>query len=208
MKTTRPFQQLSASAGTALLAFALGCASTPVGQGTPLEAEYEEAPTWVLAGCATYWDDDDQQVCGVGSADGSRNPALMRTTAIGRGRTEIARSLETGVKAMLKDYASTTTGGRDFGESANDEQHIVDVSKQITDLSLSGTELTDTWISQTGTYYALVSLDVEKFSESVSQMEQLSEQTRQAVVDRAAQSFAELEEELAKRPERQDEIQW
>ena len=55
-------------------------------------------------------------------------------------------------------------------------------------------ELTETWISQTGTYYVLVSLDVEKFSRSVSEMEQLTERTREAVVDRAEREFRELDE--------------
>ena len=178
-------------------ALALGCAVTPeIGEDTPLEQEFVGAPGWVIQGCRAYWDDDEEMICGIGSAGGSRNVSLMRTTAIGRGRTEIARTLSTQVKAMLKDYASTTTGGQEFGRAANDEQHIVDVSKQITDMSLSGTEMADSWISKTGTYYALVALDVEKFSDAVSRMDQLSESVRRAVVDRAEDSFSELNEEI------------
>jgi len=180
---------------TAVLA--LGCAVTPeIGEGTPLEDEFVGAPGWVIQGCRAHWDDDEGMICGIGSAGGSRNVSLMRTTAIGRGRTEIARTLSTQVKAMLKDYASTTTGGQEFGRAANDEQHIVDVSKQITDMSLSGTEMADSWISQTGTYYALVALDVEKFSDAVSRMDQLSESVRRAVVERAKDSFSELNQEI------------
>lgn len=176
---------------------ALGCAVTPeIGEGTPLEDEFVGAPGWVIQGCRAHWDDDEGMICGIGSAGGSRNVSLMRTTAIGRGRTEIARTLSTQVKAMLKDYASTTTGGQEFGRAANDEQHIVDVSKQITDMSLSGTEMADSWISQTGTYYALVALDVEKFSDAVSRMDQLSESVRRAVVERAKDSFSELNQEI------------
>ena len=178
-------------------ALALGCAGTPeIGEGTPLEDEFVGAPGWVIQGCRAFWDDDEELICGIGSAGGSRNVSLMRTTAIGRGRTEIARTLSTQVKAMLKDYASTTTGGQEFGRAANDEQHIVDVSKQITDMSLSGTEMADSWISQTGTYYALVALDIEKFSDAVSRMDQLSESVRRAVVERAEDSFSELNEEI------------
>lgn len=179
------------------IGLALGCAVTPeIGEGTPLEDEFVGAPGWVIQGCRAYWDDDTSMICGIGSAGGSRNVSLMRTTAIGRGRTEIARTLGTRVKAMLKDYASTTTGGEEFGRAANDEQHIADVSKQITDMSLSGTEMTDSWISQAGTYYALVSLDVEKFSDAVSRMDQLSESVRRAVVERAEASFSELNDEV------------
>jgi hypothetical protein len=188
------------AAGTLCAAgLSLGCAGTPVGEDTPLETEFSGAPDWVIQGCSAYWGDDGaSRICGVGSAAGSRNVSLMRTTAIGRGRTEIARSLQTGVRAMLKDYGATTTGGEEFGDSANDEQHVIDVSKQITNMSLSGTEMTDSWISKNGTYYALVALDVEKFADSVSRMDQLSEQVRRAVVERADASFAELDEEIEK----------
>jgi hypothetical protein len=186
---------------TAVLA--LGCAVTPeMGEGTPFEEEFVGAPGWVIQGCRAFWDEDEGMICGIGSAGGSRNVSLMRTTAIGRGRTEIARTLSTKVKAMLKDYASTTTGGEEFGRAANDEQHIVDVSKQITDMSLAGTEMADSWISKTGTYYALVALDVEKFSDAVNRMNQLSESVRRAVVERAEASFAELGEEIERERQR------
>jgi hypothetical protein len=65
-------------------------------------------------------------------------------------------------------------------------------------MSLSGTEMTDSWISKNGTYYALVALDVEKFEDSVSRMGQLSEQVRRAVVERADATFAELDREIEK----------
>lgn len=197
MRSTKSAIRVLMMAGLCAAAFGLGCSSTPeIGEGTPLESEFVEAPPWVVEGCHAYWDDDDELICGVGSASGSRNVSLMRTTAVGRGRTEIARTLGVQVKAMLKDYAATTTGGQEFGEAANDEQHIVDVSKQITDMSLAGTEQTASWISQTGTYYALVALDVEKFSDAVSRMDQLSESVRRAVVERAEDSFRELNEEV------------
>jgi hypothetical protein len=188
--------------GFVAAALGLGCGGKQPETLDPRDAmqgEFAGAPDWVIRGCSSYWGDDaSENICGVGSAGGSRNISLMRTTAIGRGRTEIARTLQTKVKAMLKDYASTTTGGEDFGTAANDEQHIVDVTKQITDISLSGTEMTDSWISQNGTFYALVALDLEKFEDSVRRMDQLSESVRKAVVERAEQSFAELDDEIEK----------
>jgi hypothetical protein len=95
---------------------------------------------------------------------------------------------------MLKDYQATTTGGEEFGTAAADEQHIVDVSKQITNFTLSGTEHRDTWISNSGTWYALVVLDLDKFEDSVGKMNNLSESIRKAVQERAAKAFDELDE--------------
>jgi hypothetical protein len=184
-----------------LLLLAAGCASTPE-RLSPREAvsrELDGAPDWVVKGCSAWWgDDDDAHLCGVGSMGGTRNVSLAITTAMARGRTEIARTLQTKVKAMLEDYQATTTGGEEYGSAAADEQHVVDVSRQITDLSLSGSERKDLWISPNGTIFALMVLDLEKFQDSVARMDQLSERVRKAVIDRAEASFKELDEQVDK----------
>ena len=180
----------------ALLASASAACTTIPDPGSDWPLEYDGAPEWVTRGCNAFWGDDDvARVCGVGAMSGTRNVALARSAAMGRARSEIARSLQTRVRAMLKDYHSTTTGGDEFGIAAADEQAIDDVSKQITSMTLSGTTLQDTWISQNGTLYTLVALDVERFNESMDQMTTLSETIRQAVRQRASQAFRELDEE-------------
>lgn len=175
---------------------AFACATEPNDADRPEDGPLAGAPDWVLKGCSSYWGDDGgSRVCGVGSMSGTRNISLARTAAIGRARTEIARSLETKVKAMLKDYQSTTTGGEEFGSAANDEQHIEDVSKQISQTTLSGTTLQDTWVGPDGTLYTLVAMDYESFNDAVAKMNQLSESVRKAVQERAKASFEELDEE-------------
>ena len=181
---------------TALL-LATGCGSSgPEKPSNTANNEFEGAPDWVVKGCAAYFG-DKTAICGVGSAAGSRNISMLRTAAQGRGRTEIARSLSLQVKSMLKDYQSTTTGGEYFGEQANDEQHIEDVSKQVTNITLSGTRLEDTWVSNSGTLYALMVLNLEAFKDSIQKMGQLDERVRAAVVERADKGFAELDKETA-----------
>jgi len=180
---------------TAALAFACG-SDGPNGAEIPDSSPLAGAPEWVLQGCSAYWGDDEgARICGVGSVAGTRNISLARTAAIGRARTEIARSLQVKVKSMLKDYSATTTGGEEFGSGANDEQYIEDVSKQITQITLSGTTLQDTWVGPDGTLYTLVALDVENFQDSLDQMTSLSESIRKAVKERADASFRELDEE-------------
>jgi hypothetical protein len=175
-------------------AAAFACASTHDADA-PTEGPLAGAPDWVLKGCSAFWGDDDgARICGVGSMSGTRNISLARTAAIGRARTEIARSLETKVKAMLKDYQSTTTGGEQFGKAANDEQHIEDVSKQISQTTLSGTTLQETWVGPDDTLFVLVAMDYENFNDAVAQMTQLSENVRRAVQERAKASFEELDE--------------
>lgn len=178
-----------------LVVLTAACAHRPE-PGEAIADEFDGSPEWVTKGCAAYWGDDDgARICGVGAMAGTRNAALARTAAMGRARTEIARSLETRVRAMLKDYHATTTGGDEFGLAAADEQAIDDVSKQITSMTLSGTTLQDTWISKNGTLYTLVALDVERFNDSIGRMTNLSESIRTAVRERASASFRELDEE-------------
>ena len=170
-----------------------GCASSgPQNPGTIIEEELKGAPDWVLNGRGK----DKDRIYGLGSVAGTRNVALARTTAQGRGRTEIARSLQLKVESMLKDYQSTTTGGEYFGKHAADEQHIEDVSRQITDLTLNGTRQEKNWVSNTGTLYVLMSLDVDSFRGAVQSMGQLDEEVRAAVVDRSEKAFQELNEAL------------
>ena len=180
-----------------LVALSAACAHRPE-PGEQIADEYDGAPDWVTRGCAAYWGDDDgARICGVGAMAGTRNVALARTAAMGRARTEIARSLDTKVRAMLKDYHSTTTGGDEFGIAAADEQAIDDVSKQITSMTLSGTTLQDTWVSKNGTLYSLVALDVDRFNDQIGRMSNLSENIRTAVRERADAAFRELDEETS-----------
>ncbi len=177
-----------------------GCVSTPVTPSaidTVMKNEFIGAPDWVTKDCASYIK-DNKKICGVGSIGGTRNPSLARTTAVARARTEIARTLQTRVIAMLKDYQATTSGGEYFGKYASDEQHVVDVSKQITDMTISGTEQKETWVSKNGIYYVLVILNVEKFKNIVQNMHSLPESVRKAVVERAHKAFGELDKEIDK----------
>lgn len=180
-----------------------GCSSKKIAPPTietVMKNELDGAPEWISKGCAPYLRDkkNNNSICGVGSISGTSNPSLARTAAIGRARTDMARTLQTKVMAMLKDYQATTTGGKDFGSSASDEQHVVDVSKQVTDMTLSGAEPVDSWISKTGTYYVLAVLDVDKFKDAVNNMKNLSESVRKAVVERADKAFSELDVEISK----------
>jgi hypothetical protein len=156
-----------------------------------MQAELAGAPKWVTMGCGAFFGEQKKVVCGVGGVAGMTNPALARTSAEGRGRTEIARSLKVRVKSMLKDYAATTKGGP--GNKLNNEEHLEDVSKQVTDVTLSGTHLQDTWISNTGSFYALVVLEPEAFRDSLKSMNQLGEAERAAIVERADKAFGELD---------------
>lgn len=193
-------RMLGWSCALILAGVGVGCSSTPRPPGEAVEGEFADAPSWVRQGCTGYWESEkDRKICGVGSVGSTRNAGLARSGAISRARTEIARTLSVQVEAMVKDYQATTTGGERFGAAAADDQHLEDVSRQITEATLSGTQLIDSWISSSGTFYALVALDVEQFKGAVAQMKSLSESVRTAVIERADKAFEDLDRQLDKR---------
>ena len=181
--------------GLAVWLAAFGCASNS-GRGDARNLELSGAPGWVVEDCRDYLGRPKPAwLCGVGSFKGSSNISLARTAAMARGRTEIARSLDLKVRSMLEDYQATAAGRSELGVGTGDTQHVIDMSKHITDVSLTGTKIHDTCISNSGTYYTLMVLDVERFEQSVSGMQRLSEGVRRAITERAEAAFAVLDEE-------------
>ena len=161
---------------------------------TPQHEEVADTPPWISQGCQNYWPAGEPRavICGVGMARGSKNAELMRTTAISRGRAELSRVLDAGVRAMLTDYASSTAGKRELGEPSESKSYVVVLSQRITQRSLAGARTEADWSSNSQTLYALVSLDVETFADAVNGMDQLSTSLRTALVERAGIWFPRL----------------
>jgi hypothetical protein len=93
---------------------------------------------------------------------------------------------------MLKDYQAATQGGPDNATAT--EQYVEDTSKQITDLTLSGSRLEESFVSQTGTFWALVVLDVDAFKDSLQKANDLNSEVRAAIIERADRSFRALDQ--------------
>jgi hypothetical protein len=168
----------------------LGCGG-PQKPKDQLRAEMEGLPKWALGKCEESLK-NKEALCASGSVQNQGNINLARAAAEGRARTELARSLQVRVKAMLKDYQASTTGGPDSETSS--EQHIEDVSKQITDMTLSGSRLEEVWVNEeTGTFWALVVLDVDAFKDSLTKAGNLDERLRAHIVERADRAFRELD---------------
>lgn len=149
------------------------CAHSP---SNPLASELADAPDWVKGDCRVKLKNASKaSACGVGSISGTENPSLARSGAQARARTDLARSLQTHVKAMVKDYQATASAAVESAKGSTDEQYVADVARQITDTVLSGSRLDNSWISPAGTYYALVVLDAESFAQALGQMKGLDD---------------------------------
>jgi hypothetical protein len=181
-----------------LIGSAVGCggssqsssAASPAGSsasGASLSASLAGAPAWATSDCRKHFDRQNV-ICGVGTVSGVGSPSLARNAAMGRGRTEIARLLQVRVKSILKDNQSVSGGKTD--------QVIEESSKQITDLTLSGTRMAEYWISPDGTYYALMTLGLDDFRQSVSHASAIDEPIRTVVLENAAKAFAAFDDAI------------
>ena len=174
---------------TAMLLIATGLLLTGCGGGGEVETdpgtyvaeEFEGAPQWVTKGRG----EDNQKIYGLGSFAGSRDVGLARDTALARARNDIVLRIQAEVRSLLESYQATTTGGSEYGEAANDEQHVENMIAQVAKMDVSGAGMEEQWISRTGTMWVLAAVDIEEFSKKVNQMSQLNEQIRQDIVERA-----------------------
>jgi len=174
----------------ALCGMLLGCGG-PQKPKDQLAAEMKDLPKWALGKCEETLKNKDA-LCASGSVQHQSNVNLARSAAEGRARTELARQLQVHVKAMLKDYQASTTGGEENASAS--EQHIEDVAKQVTDMTLSGTKLEEVWVNEeTGTFWALVVLDADAFKDSLNKASALDERVRAHIIQRANRSFRELD---------------
>jgi hypothetical protein len=157
-----------------------------------MEKEFEGAPEWITKGCSTYYKNnkDDRVLCGVGSSL-NKNSSDARTIAVIKARAEIAGNIQTHITAILKDYSMTETGRKEF--APDDYQRIEDFSTQITQMTLYGTKVVDYWVSKNGTLYALVVLTRGQFKDSINQMNSLSENLKENIIERAKKSFNQVD---------------
>ena len=170
-----------------------GCGKNVTTPDEQLPNEFAGAPGWVLQGCSAFWGDDGgARLCGVGDAKVGSNRSMARTKATSRARVEIARTLETKVKNMIKDLQEQVTDG----DSEMTAEQFTTTTISLSKATLNGTSVMDTWYSASGQIYTLVALDVESFSNSVQAMDEMSDRLRVFIEARAEKSFMELDEEM------------
>lgn len=158
-----------------------------------LSKEFENAPSWVLDGGGSM----EGGMAAVGSAKiGSAGMNFARTEALANGRDELARQLGVKVKNMVKNFTQTTG----IGDSETVDKVSSQVSKQVTNETLTGSRQKDSWISPSATFYALVVVDPEIVKESVKNSVQTSLKNEQALWQQfqAKKAYDELDKEIEK----------
>ncbi len=181
-------------AAVAAALFACGGEKKPEMSNQILHAN---GPDWVNRGSGAYGGEKGKMFYGVGIASGIRSAALRRSTADARARSEIAKTLDTKVAVLNKDYQASTTAG-DMSAS-NEEQHVQQTLKTFSEMELSGVIIVDHWVDTDGTEYSLAQLDMETFKKNLDKMKEMSAQLKDMVRANADKAFDELSAEEAKR---------
>jgi hypothetical protein len=139
---------VSTVAVLALLALMVGCGSAPQATSSAAApaAQDSSLPAWIdeLPPEDVLW--------GIGAAKNS-SISMSRTTARNRAVVDIARQIDSRVKAMFTDY------NRDAGTTGSQANLSLqeDVTRTLTDVDLSGTETSANWTAPDGTYWIRVS---------------------------------------------------
>ncbi len=145
--------------GVAFAVFSNGC-SRNIRQidNEALEKQYKHAPEWVFAGSK------DDTFSAVGSTlIGKGGLQFARTEAMGYGRSELARQISVKVKSLVNNFSQQTGIGNEQTLDAFARQ----VSKLVTDETLSGSRQKDIWISPNDEVFVLMVLDKQAVAASV-----------------------------------------
>ena len=186
MKTKKLFVLfITLSMGILLIA---GCATSPKPSADPASL----GPAWVMKGSGAFDVQKGKVFYGVGVASGIKNKALLRQTADNRARAEIAKTMETYVATLAKDYMASTTAG-DMSKSS-EEQHVETALKTFSKTTLHGAEIVDRWMDPTdGSVYALCELDLYSFTDALEKNKELDKQVQDYVRENAEKLHGEME---------------
>ena len=180
--------------GISMVAAMLACGSDKPQMSN--QVLHANGPDWVNRGSGAFGGEKGKIFYGVGIASGIRNAAMRRSTSDSRARSEIAKTLDTFVSVLNKDYMASTTAG-DMSASS-EEQHVEQALKTYSNMELSGVSIVDHWVDNDGTEYALAQLDMEQFKNGMDKMKELNAKVCDAVRANADKAFDELDAEQAK----------
>jgi len=129
-------------------------------------ATKKEKPSMGAASDVPEWLNDfppNDVIWGIGSAKQS-SESMSMNTAEARARTAIARQLETKVQAMFTDYNLDAGNVKNQANTSLQE----DVSRQITNVDISGAKPIKRWKGKDGTWWYLVEMKKSDAKEKVS----------------------------------------
>ena len=171
---------------------------------TVLVAE-NKAPKWTTQKGVTF-SGDRAIFYGVGNIAGTHNPAMRRRAAEQAARADIAKTFNSFVQTMQKQYLATTTAGA--MDKASEEQHLEDVLKTLTQQSLVGADIVEYWdhpCPDRREGYALARMDLVRFTEAASQLQtanasfkELDAKIKQTIIENSKKAHSDMSAEAEK----------
>jgi hypothetical protein len=163
----------------------MACGSSPAPAGGAPAAGPVNSPDWL-----NDFPPEDA-IWGIGIAKQS-SASMSMTTAEARARTAIARQLNTKVQAMFTDYnLDAGTAGSQANASMQE-----DVSRQITNMDVSGARPIKRWQAPDGTWWYLVEFKKSDAKNAVAGI--LGNEQAQYAQFKASQALQMLDAQLAK----------
>lgn len=156
-----------------------------------IKNELVDAPKWVLA-----TQDNVKGINAAGSARiGKAGMQFAITEAEANGRDQMARQIQIKVATMVKNFTQQTG----VGDTQTVDKVVSNVSRQVTQQELIGTQRKDLWISPSGELWVLISMSDQSVSavrNAVKSSFKNDDALHQQVLAKQAQD--ELDKELEK----------
>jgi len=150
-----------------------GCSSAPVKEAKAAK------PEWIIKGSGAYTAEAATVFYGVGIANAMPNISLQRKMADQRAREEVAASMKTSMKSMVKDYMDHHVDYFNPNDTAGSDEFGSYVSKSVVDQELVNCRVIDHFEDpDTGALYSLARMDANS-----DVMDQYKESLKQAIRD-------------------------
>ena len=175
-----------------ILAFVVGCGETaatltaPAANPAAQKRELEAGPDWIHEDCQRYL--AQPGLCGVGVVAGIRNPALARETAESRGCALIGRQLDD----LINQVRREAKGSIGADSHVEEWEHTESASERVSSVRMVGCRPTKLWASETGTLYALTTVESGGLAANLQRHKGLAPSIRDEVVRRAEKLFDEF----------------
>ena len=164
--------------------------ASPVAPSNAVTRQFRSGPIWLRRGCSRALAEQGRHgICGVDGIIGATNPATARTGAEAKARANLARRIRTAVKAGLRSYHATGGGGA--GDRLDEEHDMEEISKEITEMTLVGVKVEDTYVSPDGSFWVMVFMDLDSFRDQVRSLDQYDEGMRKEILGRAEEFLRE-----------------
>ena len=137
----------------AIAAMISGCGAAPKPQEQEADfrckQEGQLAPKWTCVPMV------EGAYAGVGTAQKSRaGRNMMMREAMANGRSDLAQQIKTQVKDKVENFTRTTG----VGDNETVDKVTTAVTKQVAKVNLQGSKMVDSWTSNKGTLYVLVTV--------------------------------------------------